>query len=232
VYTPSYTGFDYGNPTQAISLTLKGAAEERATVFPSAGSWRCGGCNAGRAVGVAPAPVGVRAKFTPLEKSMFEELEEEEKEKKESGKKRLEISAVIIVALVVIGTLAYVLLRPRATTPPSTASPAAATEAAPPDALRDLQVVRAVMGKDVTGTRVLWSVELRNKSAVYTYSDIQYEATFRRGDGSVLAVNRDTIEGSIGPGEQKRMPEFMDGIYDATASTYQFVLKGANGTVQ
>jgi hypothetical protein len=163
---------------------------------------------------------------------MFEELEQEEKELREAGKKRMEISAVIIVALVVIGALAYVIIRPRATTPPSTASPVAATKAPPPDALRDLKLVRAVMGKDVSGTRVLWSVQLRNTSNVYTYSDIQYEATFQRVDGSVLAVNRDTIKGSIGPGEEKRMPEFMDGIYDAAASTFQFVLKGANGAVK
>jgi hypothetical protein len=176
--------------------------------------------------------VGVRAKFTPLEKSMFEELEEEEKEKKESGKKRMEISAIIIVALVVIGTLAYVGLRPRTGTSERMPAAAPSAQATSPDALRDLQVVRAVMGKDVTGTRVLWSVQLRNKSDVYTYSNIQYEATFHRVDGSVLAVNRDTMEGSIGPSEEKRMPEFMDGIYDAAASTYQFVLKGANATAQ
>jgi hypothetical protein len=232
VYTRSYAESHYGNPTQAISLTLKGAAEEHAAIFPSAGSWRCGVCIAGRAAEAASARVGVRAKFTRLEKSMFEELEEEEKEKKESRKKRIWISAVIIAALVVIGTLVYVVSRPRAGTGVRTPSPTPAAQAGPPDALRDLQVVRAAMGKDVTGTRVLWSVQLRNKSAVYTYSDIQYEATFHRVDGSVLAVNRDTMQGSIGPGEEKRMPEFMDGIYDAAASTFQFVLTGAKGAAQ
>jgi hypothetical protein len=176
--------------------------------------------------------VGVRAKFTLLEESMFEELEEEEREKKESRKKRIWISAVIIAALVVIGTLVYVVSRTRAKTPLRVQSPTSTAQAVPPDPVRDLQVARAVMGKDVTGTRVLWSVQLRNKSAVYTYSDIQYEATFFRVDGSILAVNRDTINDSIGPGEEKRIPPFMDGIFDAGASTFQFVLTGAKGTVQ
>jgi len=163
---------------------------------------------------------------------MFEELEEEEREKKESRKKRMEISALILAGLVVIGMLVYVVSRIRAKTPLRVQAPTPAAQAVPPDPVRDLQVARAVMGKDVSGTRVLWSVQLRNKSAVYTYSDIQYEATFFRVNGSILAVNRDTIKDSIGPGEDKKMPPFMDGIFDAAASTFQFVLTGAKSTVQ
>jgi hypothetical protein len=66
---------------------------------------------------------------------------------------------------------------------------------------------------------------------VYTYSDIQYEASFITVDGKLLSVVRDTIKDSIGPGEEKTIPPFMDGVYDARASTFQFVLKGATGTV-
>lgn len=159
---------------------------------------------------------------------MFEELEKEEREKKESRKKRIWISALIIAALVVVGTLVYVVSRPRAKAPLSVQSPTPAGEVAPPDAPHDLQIVRAVMGKDVTGVRVMWSVQLRNKSTVYAYSDIQYEAHFIGPDGRTLAVNRDTIKDSIEPGEEKKIPTFMDGLYNSGASTYQFRLTGAN----
>jgi hypothetical protein len=161
---------------------------------------------------------------------MFEELEEE-KEKKQSRKKRLWIGACIIAALVVVVALVYVISGPRAKTPVRVQPPAPAGQTVAADALRDLQLVRAVMGKDPSGLRVLWSVQLRNKSAVYTYSDIQYEASYISVDGRLVGVNRDTIKDSIGPGEEKRIPSFMDGVYDARASTFQFVLQGAKGTV-
>lgn len=164
---------------------------------------------------------------------MFEELQEEEKEIKEIRKHQIWISAVIILVLAVIGTLAYVVLKPLPNkTPLSAQSPAPSVKATPPDPAHDLQVVRAVMGKDVTGVRVIWSVQMRNKSTAYTYSDIQYEARFIRPDGTTLAVSRDTIKTSIGPGEEKKIPQFIDGIYDASAATYSFVLTGAKTTAQ
>ena len=185
-----------------------------------------------RAVGLALTLVGVRAKFTPLEDSMFEELEAEEREKQASRKKRIWMSAYIIAAVVVVVALVYVILGPRAKTAVRVQSPAPAAKKAPPDPVHDLKVVHAVMGKDVSGVRVIWSVQLRNKSAVYTYSDIQYEASFIGLDGRILGVSRDTIRDSIGPGEEKRVPQFIDGLYDAHASTYLFVLTGAKATTQ
>jgi hypothetical protein len=183
-------------------------------------------------VGFALTLVGVRAKFTPLEGSMFEGLEAEEREKQASRKKRIWISVYIIAAVVVVVALVYVMSRARAKTPVRVQAPAPAAKAAPPNALRDLKVVHATMGKDVSGVRVMWSVQLRNKSTVYTYTDIEYEASLIGLDGKILGVNRDTIKDSIGPGEEKRLREFIDGFYDARASTYLFVLTGAKATTQ
>jgi len=161
---------------------------------------------------------------------MFEELEAEEREKQASRKKRIWISAYIIAAVVVVLALVYAISRARAKTPVRVQSPAPAAKTAPPDPLHDLKVVHAAMGKDVSGVRVMWSVQLRNKSTVYTYTDIEYEASFIGIDGRILGVNRDTIKDSIGPGEEKRLRQFIDGFYDARASTFQFVLTGAKVT--
>jgi hypothetical protein len=162
---------------------------------------------------------------------MFEELEEAG-EKKQSRRKQLWISASVIAALVVVVALVYVISRPRATTPVRVKSAAPAGQAAPPNPVRDLQLVHARMGKDATGVRVMWSVQLRNKSAVYTYTDLQYEATFIGADNRILAVSRDTIKDRIEPGEEKTLAPFMDGLYDARASTFQFVITGANATAR
>jgi hypothetical protein len=162
---------------------------------------------------------------------MFEELQQEEKELKEMRQKQIWISAIIVLALVVIGGAVFLLTKPFAKKAPATAETSApAVKETAPDPARDLQVVRAVMGKDVTGVRVMWSVLLRNKSSAYTYSDVQYEARFLRPDGSVMAVSRGTIPCNLAPGDEEKIPDFMGGIYDASASTYNFVLVGAKAT--
>jgi hypothetical protein len=159
---------------------------------------------------------------------MFEELQEEEKELNEMRKKQIWISAVIILALAVVGLIAYRVFKPLPDkTNLSAQSSAPVVKEASPDPVRDLQVVRAVMGKDVTGVRVVWSVRLRNKSAAYTYSNVQYEARFVRPDGSVLAASRGTIPCNLKPGDEQKIPDFLDGIYDQSAATYNFVLIGA-----
>lgn len=163
---------------------------------------------------------------------MFEEqLEEEEREDKEERRKLLEITAAIVSILVVAGVIVYLTSRVRSKIAPSVLQPVAAGRPAP-DPLHDLTIVRARMGKDVSGIRVKWSVKLQNKSSLYTYSDIQYEARFIGPDGRTRSANRDTIKDSVGPGEQKNIPEFVDGIYDSNASTYQFVLLSAKSTTQ
>jgi hypothetical protein len=162
---------------------------------------------------------------------MFEELEEEERGEKEETKKLFRITTIIVGVLAILAAALYVTSRGRykAAAP---AHPAVAARQSSPDPIHDLKVVRAQMRKDVTGIRVMWAVELQNKSAVYTYSDIQYEARFIGFDGKLRATTRDTIKDSIAPGEQKNIPEFIDGFYDSNAQTYQFVLVSAKSTAQ
>ncbi len=162
---------------------------------------------------------------------MFEELEKEEKGEKEERNKLLLMMAYIVGGLIIVGVLAYFLTRGSSKTTQPVQSVAAARQTAP-DPVKDLKIVRAVMGKDPTGIRVMWSVQLRNKSAVYTYSDIQYEARFLGPDGGTRSASRDTIKTSIAPGEEKKFPPFLDGVYDANASTYQFVIVGATSSAQ
>jgi hypothetical protein len=162
---------------------------------------------------------------------MFEELEEEERGKREERKRLLRMTAYLVGAVLVVGAIIYIASRGHSKTSQAVKSLAAARQTVP-DPVKDLKIVHAIMGKDPSGLRVMWSVQLRNKSAVYTYSDIQYEARFIGPDGSMRGANRDTIKTSIAPGEEERIPPFIDGIYDANASTYQFVLLGATSSAQ
>jgi len=162
---------------------------------------------------------------------MFEELEEEERGKKEERNKLLRMTAYLVGAILVVGAIVYIASRGHSKTSQPVQSLAAARQTAP-NPVNDLKIVRAIMGKDPSGIRVMWSVRLRNKSAVYTYSDIRYEARFIGPGGRTMAANRDTIKTSIAPGEDKEIPPFIDGIYDASSSTYQFVLLGATSAAQ
>jgi len=162
---------------------------------------------------------------------MFEELEEEEKGEKEERNKLVRMTAYIVGALVIVGAIVYIASRGHAKISP-TVQPVTAARQTAPDPANDLKIERAVMGKDPSGLRVMWSVQLRNKSAVYTYSDIQYEARFMGPDGRMMSANRDTIKTSIAPGEEKKIPTFIDGIYDAYSSTYQFVILGATSAAR
>ena len=162
---------------------------------------------------------------------MFEELEKEEKGQKEERKRLIRMMAYIVAALIVVGAIVYIASRGHSKSSQPVQAVAAARQTAA-DPVKDLKIVRAVMGKDPTGIRVMWSVQLRNKSAVYTYSDIQYEARFLGPDGGTRSASRDTIKTSIAPGEEKKFPPFLDGVYDANASTYQFVIVGATSSEQ
>jgi hypothetical protein len=162
---------------------------------------------------------------------MFEELEKEQREEKQERTKVIRMTVYVIGILAVVAVIVYMASRPRPKAPQPVTSTATAGQPAP-DPVHDLQLVHAVMGKDHTGIRVMWSVHLRNKSAVYTYSDIQYDAYFLARDGTRVGENKDTIKDSIGPREEKKFPEFVGGIYDARASTYQFLITGATATAQ
>jgi len=150
-------------------------------------------------------------------------------QEKESPRKQVWVITASIAALAVVGVLLYTLARPRpkASVSVPTGGP---SQVAPADAPRDLELVRAVMGKDVTGTRVMWSVQLRNKSGVYAYSDIQYEARFLSPDGTSLGGSEGIIKETIEPGEEKKIPPFIGGIFEARAARYQFLVRGAKAS--
>jgi len=162
---------------------------------------------------------------------MFEELlQEEQREEKQERKKLVQMTAYVVAALVVVAAIVYLASGRHARVGQPLQSAAAAAPRTPPDAVRDLTLARVRMGKDSTGLRVKWSVQLANKSNVYTYSDIRYGAYWLDGNGARIGGSEDTIRDSITPGEEKTFPEFVGGIYNINASTYQFVIKGAKAT--
>ena len=162
---------------------------------------------------------------------MFEELEEEEKEQKQERKKLVQMTTYIVAALVVVVVIVYLVSGRQAKAPQPVKSAAAASKPAP-DPVMDLHLIHAKMGRDASGLRVMWSVQMVNRSKVYTYRDIQYDAYFLAPDGRRLGEEHNTIKDSIGPGEEKKFPEFSGGNYDARASTYQFVIVGATVAAQ
>jgi hypothetical protein len=168
--------------------------------------------------------MGLRRKFTPVEGLMFEE-------QKESPTKQVWVIVVIIAAVVVVGVVLYTLVRPGPKAP-ATAGAGGPSQAATADGLHDVEVVSAVMGKDVTGARVMWSVQLRNKSAVYSYSAIQYEVRLFGPDGTSIGGSEGTINETLGPGEEKQITPFIGGLFEARASRYQFRVKGAKASGQ
>jgi hypothetical protein len=162
---------------------------------------------------------------------MFEELEEEERGEKEERSKLLRVTAYVVGAILVVGAIVYIASRGHSKTSQPVRSLAAARQTAP-DPVMDLHLIHANMGKDPWGTRVMWSVQVRNVSKVYTYRDIQYVAYFLDKDGVRLGEEHNTINDSIGPGEEKEFPEFSGGNYDARGSTYQFLIAGATVVAQ
>ena len=165
---------------------------------------------------------------------MFEQFDAEEKGQKEERNKLLRMTAIIVCVVAIVGGIIYIATRGHAksSAPAAKPAPAAQAPAGPADPVKDLYIVRAVMGKDPSGLRVVWNVQLRNRSTVYTYSDIQYDSYFLAVDGKRLGENKDTIKDSIAPGEMKSFPPILDGTYDSHYSTYQFILVGAKSSVQ
>ncbi len=150
---------------------------------------------------------------------------------KQTNMNRLWISIFLIVALAVVGTVLYTMSKRTAEGP----APATASVAAPApgkaDAVHDLKVVRATMGKDSTGTTAVWSVAIENRSADYTYGDIHYETSYIGADNRPLLVNQGTISMTIGPGAQKSA-EVPDALYPAATAWYKFRITGATPKIQ
>jgi hypothetical protein len=172
--------------------------------------------------------VAARAKSTPLEGNMFEELEQEEKEQKQERKRLVEMTSYIVAALVVVIAIGYLVAGHHAKTPQNAKATAAAANKPAPDPVMDLHIIKANMGKDPWGTSTKWSVQLHNTSKFYTYKDVRYDAYFLDPKGVRVGEEHNTIkDSSLDPGEEKEFPEFTGGNYDSRGSTYQFVIAGA-----
>ena len=140
-------------------------------------------------------------------------------------------TSVGVVALA-IGIGGYMFIaKAKSTKPvPATATPSA-QPSGPADPVRDLKVQRATMGKDRTGTTAVWAVNIENKSASYTYSNIQYETTYVGANNTAILINKGTINASIEPGGQKNS-EIADAMYPAGTAWYKIRITGAKASVQ
>jgi len=94
------------------------------------------------------------------------------------------------------------------------------------DAVHDLHIVSAKMDKDVSGTTAVWAVDIKNNSAVFTYSDIAYETTYAGGDNSVLLQNRGKIPVTLGPGDEET-ETIRDALYPNGTAWYKFRIDSA-----
>jgi hypothetical protein len=139
------------------------------------------------------------------------------------------IALSIVVVLAVVGAMAYM---NRETSVKSAAPMAAATSAptqANADAVHDLRIVSAKMDKDFTGTTAVWSVDIKNQSSTFTYSDVEYETTYAGADNSVLLQNHGKIPVTLGPGEEETT-QVRDALYPSGTAWYKFRATSATAT--
>jgi len=96
-----------------------------------------------------------------------------------------------------------------------------------PDPVKDLKIVQAKMDKDSSGMWAVWAVQLANKSGACTYTNVEYETTYVRGDDTVVLTNKGTFEGTFAPGDERRFPEVRDVLFPSEAAYYRFKITGA-----
>lgn len=137
------------------------------------------------------------------------------------------VFAVVVLAIAVGG---YLFISKAKASKPSPVV-AAATPTGPADPVRDLKVQRATMSKDRTGTTAVWLVSVQNRSASYTYSNIQYETTYVGSNNVAILINKGTIPVSIEPGGQQNS-EINDALYPAGTAWYKIRITGANASAQ
>jgi hypothetical protein len=137
------------------------------------------------------------------------------------------VGILVVVAVVIGGILLYMGKKNAAPTAVTTAASAAAptqTSAA----AKDLRVVSRKMDKDNVGAAI-WSVELRNLSQVYSYSNIQYETSYVGADSVMLATNHGTIPSlTLDPGESQSA-QFREALPSGTA-LFNFKITGATAS--
>ncbi len=136
---------------------------------------------------------------------------------------------IAVVIAIVIGGAVFFMGRKDAS---QNAAPAAAATTAPvqsnADAVKDLRLVSRKMDKDNVGA-AMWSVEIRNLSQVYSYSNIQYETTYVGADSTLLATNHGVIPSlMLDPGDSQSA-QFREALPSGTA-LYTLKITGATAT--
>src|SRR5690348_5811654 len=150
--------------------------------------------------------------------------------KEKSGGSGPLIVICIVVVLAVVGTLAYLNRGPAKSSEASASSAAGAKPAGlKGNPVKDLHIVSAKMEKDYTGNLAVWSVDIRNQSQVYTYSNIGYQTNYFGGDNSVLSQNKGNISLSLGPGDEQST-QFRDVLYPDNTAWYRFTVVGADAS--
>lgn len=161
---------------------------------------------------------------------MFEDSEEVEKS---TAPKGMWVGLAVLAVILIAG--AYLFFHSKgALGKQASAQPSAAVQAQiikDADAVRDLKVQHATMNKDRTGTTAVWLVSIENKSASYTYSNIQYETTYVGANNDAILINKGTIPATIEPGGQKSS-EINDALYPAGTAWYKIRITGATPSVQ
>jgi hypothetical protein len=138
----------------------------------------------------------------------------------------------ILVVLVVIACGVVFFMTRKDATPgaASTSAAAAAPAESNADAMKDLRIVSKKLDKDYTGTTAMWSVEVRNMSQVYSYSNIKYETTYLDANGGGLGDNKGLIPSlTLDPGESQSA-QFRDTLYPSGTALYNIKIIGATAT--
>jgi hypothetical protein len=161
---------------------------------------------------------------------MFEATQEQEQQRSKAG---LLIGVFVVIALVGFGVFAYLDSKGASKTPATTAATAAAPagSVAGADPVKDLRVLSATMEKDYTGT-ASWSVDIRNESRNFTYTNLTYQTTYVGADSKVIGSNKGTMPAlSLGPGEEQSV-QFGDAQFPDGTSWYKVIITGANAAAQ
>ncbi len=138
------------------------------------------------------------------------------------------IGVAVVIAVIIGGVVFFMGQKDGSQNAATAAVYSAPAAQANADAVKDLRVVSRKMDKDYSGAAG-WSVELRNLSQVYSYSNIQYETTYVGADSTLLATNHGTIPSlTLDPGESQAA-QFREALPGGTA-LYTLKITGATAS--
>jgi myosin-crossreactive antigen len=87
------------------------------------------------------------------------------------------------------------------------------------------------MNKDPMGTTAVWLVTPQNKSAAYTYSNVQSETSYIGADDKPVLVNHGSITDSFGLGDEHNS-QMRDALYPSGTARYKFKIVNAKSTAR